>query len=462
MAYVQIKSDNNFLSWILSKNPDSGILGKKMRQGQAWGYFSNNNINEYNVLFQEGADEISFKKDKDEKYEYINVSKYNSSIFVISAIDDFMRTAYKGTTGAEHDVEGHINVFTIGMLYIKSPRFVEFFQKHFPDYELQIHNINGDVDENGYFVNKNFTVKIATRKPVRELLNFVLVFTLITAIVNGDYIDMDESKVIKYLDCLNVIDAPYYIRYLFKIKAIRSERVFNQHKELLETSSKYDINMKFSDTWSMRKNTIQPQLTFDNHIVDLGCNDGRFIPAFAPKIDGKGKKYFAIDVDPEVLEKAERRCQKKGVKNAVFLNSIDEFIENNPGEPFDLIFIEVMEHMKVEVAADLVKKVLSIPNLNRFIITTPCSEFNPYYFEDEDEMRHDDHDFEMDREEFNKFITDTVVKAHIGQLKPVNGMVTDDVKNAVDNIEFINLGDEVNGVPVSQGAVITVKTKELA
>ena len=100
MAYVQIKSDNNFLSWILSKNPDSGILGKKMRQGQAWGYFSNNNINEYNVLFQEGADEISFKKDKDEKYEYINVSKYNSSIFVISAIDDFMRTAYKGTTGA--------------------------------------------------------------------------------------------------------------------------------------------------------------------------------------------------------------------------------------------------------------------------------------------------------------------------------------------------------------------------
>ena len=92
-------------------------------------------------------------------------------------------------------------------------------------------------------------------------------------------------------------------------------------------------------------------------------------------------------------------------------------------------------------ARDLINKVLLIPNLDKFVITTPCVEFNKHYFDNDGEMRHDDHDFEMTRDEFRGFVME-IVGDH--------------------DYEFINLGDEVDGVPVSQGVCITVKKEVLA
>ena len=422
MAYIQLNSENTKLSWIIQKNPETGLIPRTIRKGHAFGWFTPNNENEYNVFFDDGKDEISFKEYKDQEFEYISTTKFNSPIFLLSVMDEFFRSAYKGGTEEEKfDTEGHINSFLIGLVEVKKVRFVEFFQKHFKDYDLVYEQVQG----------KNYKIKITTKKTIKELLNFVNIFTIIIAIINEEYMDLNDDKVVKFIESLNIVDSPYYIRYLFKIKLIRKKSQFDKYKDILEKSSYQKIKMQFSDTWVMRKNEIESNLDFSNHIVDLGCNDGRYLPVFARKLGDK--KYFAIDIDEEVLRKAKRRAENKNILNAEFFSSLDEFEKNNPEEKVDFIFVEVMEHMPEEVGKELIKRILSFKNLNKLIITTPCKEFNQFYFDDQEEMRHHDHDFELTRSEFKRYI-ESFVKDF--------------------QIEYLELGDTVNGIPISQGCSI--------
>ena len=210
MAYVQLETENTMLSWIINKNPESGMIMRSMRQGIVTGWFSSNH--RYNIFFKDGSDEISYKQEKDQQYEYISTTKYNSPIFVLDAVDEFFRTASKSQS--EHDKSGKISSFTIGMMQVRSPRFIEFFNKHFSDYEIGFEKISGN----------SYKIKIATKNSIYELLNFVNVFAMMICLVNREYMDINDDRVLKYVDSLNVIDAPYYIRYLFKVKMIKIGR----------------------------------------------------------------------------------------------------------------------------------------------------------------------------------------------------------------------------------------------
>jgi SAM-dependent methyltransferase len=425
MSIVQLKSENPELSYVIKKNPDSGLKLTGIGQGVACAWFSSNNQS-YNILFRDAEDEITYKDYQDQMFEYLNLSRYNSPLFVINSIDEFFRSAFK--IKEEKDKPGYEHSFFINMMLVKNSRYIDAFADYFDDYKIEYKEL----------VKNNYQIKITTKKSIFELLNFVSLFATFHAIINDDNLHIREENVGKCIKSLNIIDAPYFVRYLFKLRFMFGENKFSGFKDELEKTSRYIINMTFGDTWRARQEFVESQLDFKRNILDIGCGEGKYITRFSEYL--KNIKYFAIDKDEEVLNKAKKRVANKQVPNVEFFNSLEEFKMIKFDEPVDIILSEVIEHMDVKEASKLVVDILKSIKFRKLIITTPDARFNVHYFMKG--FRHDDHKFEFDRNEFIDFINDCMFKAGYP-------------KNDNFNVNFVDIGDSVNGIPTSQGVVIT-------
>jgi SAM-dependent methyltransferase len=446
MSIVQLKSGNKKLSYIISKNPNSGLTAKSLRKGVLFGYFTKDDETSYNIFFKDGSDEVSFPAYEGESFEYLNETRYNSASFVVSAIDEMFRSAFKSNeystpAGTEKDKGGEISTFFINMIHIRNPRYVDAFENYFPDYKVNAEHVCGS----------NYKVTIITKKSIFELLNFVSLFAIFNAIVNNEPNFIGEENIAKYIKCMNIIDAPYFLRYLFKIRFIKGMNTFKKEiegfgvvKDELSRHSKLKIEMTFGDTWQARQISIEERLEFKNNIVDIGCGEGKYITRFSKYM--KGLNYYAVDVDDDVRSDAERRIKNKGLKNVQFFKEIDEILASpefapDTAKPVDIICTEVIEHMTPEKAEELVSKILDIPNKKTLIVTTPDVRFNVNYFMEG--MRHDDHDFEWTDKEFKNFMQKCLEKSI--------------QEGAVESVEWFGIGDIVNGVTPSQGIIVKFK-----
>lgn len=429
MSAIQLKSTNPKFSFVIQKNPDKGIKLKSIRLGIACGWYSENN-QAYNVFFKDAEDEISFKKHKDEEFEYLNVTRYNSALFVINAIDEFFRSAFK--TESEYDEKNFENSFFINMLNVKNARYITAFTKYFDDYSVEYKEIAKD----------NYQISISTKNTIFELLNFVALFANFVAIVNDEDLFIKEENVVKNLSCINVIDAPYFVRYLFKIRFMKGRKIFEEYKDSLEKTSRGKYEMTYGDTWEARQEFVESNLDFKHDILDIGCGEGKYITRFSKQIEKNKLNYFAVDVDETVLALAKKRAENKRVHNVSFFNSLEEYKELGKTEKVDIILSEVIEHMEIEDAEKLVKYILENINFNKLIITTPDVRFNVNYFMGE-ALRHDDHKFEFTRNEFRKFILDAM-------------SVSNDNYSAV----VFGVGDSVDGICTTQGVVVVKDFQE--
>jgi len=440
MSIIQLKSENPMFSYIISKNPKSGLSAKNLRKGIVFGYFTEGDESSYNIFFKDGSDEVSFPAYEGEEFEYLNETRYNSASFVVSAIDEMFRSAFKSPefstpNGDIKESEGKMSSFFINMIHIKNERYIAAFEDYFPEYKVDAKLINRN----------NYQITITTNKTIFELLNFASLFGIFNAIVNNEPNFIGDDNIAKYIRCMNVIDAPYFLRYLFKIRFIRGMNTFNRNiegfgviKDELSKNIKSNIEMTFGDTWQARQMAIEERLDFKNDIVDVGCGEGKYITRFSKYM--KGNDYFAIDIDDEVRADAERRVKNKGLKNVHFFKTIDELLQSEKFTteevvPTDVVCTEVIEHMQPEAAAELIEAILKIPNINSLIVTTPDVRFNANYFMTG--MRHDDHDFEWDNIEFQKFMSDCLGKS-----------------SKQYSSQWFGIGDVVDGITPSQGIII--------
>lgn len=64
MAIVQLQSANPAFSFIIRKNPSSGMMLREIRKGIGHGWYSDSNT--YNVYFKDADNEVSYQKEKNE------------------------------------------------------------------------------------------------------------------------------------------------------------------------------------------------------------------------------------------------------------------------------------------------------------------------------------------------------------------------------------------------------------
>lgn len=417
MAFLQLKSTNPQLSYIIKKNPESGVVAKGVRKGIAFGYFSEGS-SVYNVYFQDGANEISYPEYKDQEFEYVNATRYSSTNFIINVISDFLRDPLKKLD--EQDTEGFKHTITVNLLRFEAMRMVRAFEHHFSnECEITLTEIT----------NRYYRVTFTTEKSIHYLLNLVNLFCCFITLNNEhEYIEMNDGTIERYFLSLAVIDSPYFIRYAFKADLLRSERWFRQWKTLLEKSDRYSkIELDFGSTVQMRLAFVRKHLSFTNGIVDVGCGEGTYL-SFASKIGSKC--YYAIDIDEGCRQAVKRRAKNKNLTNVQVLDALN--LDVMDLEMSDFLLCEVLEHMPIEEAEKTLRLCLLNPKCNSVIITTPNKDFNFHYFEGEHNVRRSDHFFEFTEAEFGEWLK----------------------KFEAKETQVFQVGDIVEGKPVSLGAVL--------
>lgn len=384
---LSINSDNPQFSYLINKNPNSPPKITSTRQGVSIGFFHKSG---YAVTFIDGADEVSYKKFQNQEFEYLDKQRFCSPMAYYNALDFF-----KLEPSLDYE---YCHSATISAIKPRE-RLKNLFSVLFSSFNISYKEIYGGYDE----------VYITYKGKLQNLVDFLRLYTLFISLDEEENY-FDNEFIVSNLNRLVAIDAPYFLRYLFKTNLL-SKAIFVKLKEKLEQSA---TKMEF-----VAQNNQQARISFvvnnvNKNVVDFGCGDGDH----AGPITNKGVGYFGYDKDTSCIEFCKNR--RKG-----------EFgqLSEIPFDKYDLVLSEVIEHNTVEDLEDIVDFIQNDPRIDRVILTTPNASFNQFY--PGDGFRHDDHKFEWTKEQFNEWLS------------------TNFKEYAIHDI-----GDKVNNIPVCYGAIV--------
>lgn len=377
---MRLYSENEKMSWVLQKNPETQKttntpFSKSLRKGTAYGWFVNDN--EFRMTFVDSPTESSFNTRGD--YEYLDRTRYTSPYLPIAMITTLLNTAMK--KDSEYDIGApcyfeclvELSAFNI------AHRLAKMFNT-----QIEIHEIS----------RKNHLIKFHGTR-IKNLLNTVISFLIVQAIGDENiYVPIDDGSIMKYIDALNTIRAPYYPRYMLSMKAIRSPNLFESTREHLSDGR---FKMNFGDTQNHRftaiSNVLQGHHTLK--LVDVGCGEMYYSRRLC-KTYGKVVAYDADTLlqDSNRIKNEHRKIENIEVKYAFGPDDAKEIDVDS-----DVLMTEVIEHMPKDVADTLLNSILE-QKFNKFIVTAPNKEFNVFYGLADDEFRHPDHHYEPTSEEF--------------------------------------------------------------
>ena len=431
---IKIKSNNDCLLDILYKNPntDNGLYFKFLKNGCVVGNAVSKNY--YEVVFQ------------DTKYSYlpedsnqIDYQSYCTPLAVLHICNELFNHILKSKDEFENKDISWLNItqgkadtecctievpsFYIDSNWYKNGKFL--LSKYFDGIAIEQQS--------------NRIVKLSiSAKSIFEAVNLLALVALFTHVTNdyAVFVFIDDSLAQKFGRILTNIDnVPYFVFYLFIMRAVKSSRQFEELKPIFEEYlAKYGLkaDLVMQGTHQQRILFISKLLELDIPILDIGCGEFTYYKKMmnlrftAP--------YYAVDTDIRFEKLANHVSKRYDEDNLIFYSSLDQFTAT---DEVNIILTEVIEHNSIEDATALIQKALTY-NFNKIIITTPNAEFNPFY-NMETEFRHDDHYFEPTHQEFEELIEDCI----LGMKEP-----------SQFKAEFFQLGDNLNEIQPTQGWVI--------
>jgi small RNA 2'-O-methyltransferase len=389
---IEITSTNPHLSFILEKNPNTQRESKQafereLRKGRLYGWFPTDAADRFRMLFVDAKTESSFNR-QNQQFEYLDRTRYSSSYLPIAAIGTMLAKAMKQRH--ELDLDGYTNTFSC-MIETSNTSLARRMLRNTPEITLEPVNIAGNP------AHHLFNMRVETNKSVHHMLNLIQVFCIMQAIEDRNlWIDMRESDVRKYVRSMNIIDAPYYLRYTLTAFGIPSEQVFNAIREEL-SGDKFVLN--FGNTQDHREAGIIPELPGGDLLWDIGCGELRY----TRKLCKRYAEIVAFDADPNIQEKNQFRLKNRDINNVTLCGKVvpESFEQFKPGT--DILMTEVLEHMPKEDAMELLSAIEALP-FRYAIFTVPNKDFNKFYGFTEEDTRHDDHHYEPTENEFKDML----------------------------------------------------------
>jgi len=255
---IKIESTNPKFSWILRKNPETQRtknepFSKALRKGMSYGWFTTDQ--QFNLLFIDSKTETSFNTIGD--FEYLDRTRYCSPYLPIALIANLLASAQK------EDVPEDTADFQTTIEFISEfsdPKLAHRVIKTVTDAKIELVQMQHHL----------YNVKISATG-VRKALNWTIAFLITQAVLDPMiYIPMDDESVKKYINALNIVDAPYYMRYITANKCIKSPVVFDTVKNSLENEK---FQMNFGDSQNHRWLAIEKHLNGGAALFDIGCGE---------------------------------------------------------------------------------------------------------------------------------------------------------------------------------------------
>lgn len=433
MGILLTKSTNPDFSYVLFKNPNSGMICKNLRKGTSFGWYGKEDT--YLVYFKDSHNDVSYSKNDKIDFEYNDLTRYNSPVFVLNVLNDYFSSTFKklhelDTVGFENSVVLNLEVQRINL--IKNM----FYRTEGID--ISYENLGGN----------NYNITIKTKDTLNKLFNFLNVYCLFIGIIDDYWINMNEEMLKKYVKSLNEINANYYMRYLFQLKVIVSKKLFNTVKDELENLCDMKLELNFGSTADWRRDFVFDNLNLENDILDVGCGEGFYSLPLAKKLPNN--IVNSIDIDENCIRFVNSKALSRGFNNLVTYNDLSEYLNvNGIDNKVDIILVEVIEHMEKEDSKILIKELLKL-NFGKFFITSPVQEFNVHYdlnnsFDEKEKngFRHPDHKWEGTVNEFTSLVLECIKEV----LNP---------RDLVYSYKHVMIGDLVDGIAPTQGIILEI------
>jgi hypothetical protein len=398
MGYITIQSANPDISWVLGKNPDSGMICRTLRAGIVYGWYSNPNT--YVLRFIDHTDEVSFKKNSYDQFNYLGSLQYCSPLLLSSIIVEMFGSNLNKSIPKDLDHDNKLTQHII-KLNNRALGFISKLNAYIKKFKINYISL-------GY--NNLYRLEIISTGSIIDLLNYsYLLGNLLNVLVIGFIDKPSTDQLNKMVNFMIQINVPYYPRYLIKTN-LMSKSEFDKLKDKLESFDDGKIKMEWGNSQIQRYNFIESNVNFSYDIIDFGCGEGFYVKKLLPKLS-KDRKYFAWDIDPDELNKVKYFKEKNPeYTNLIIGENEQEFLKiiSNSIKP-TILLSEVFEHIEPNEAVELVNKIKSLINFDKIIITTPNVGFNKHYSPDYDEtgeinLRHVDHKYEYTQKEFTDIV----------------------------------------------------------
>lgn len=433
---IKINSGNNQLLDVLNRNPntDEGLYLQSWKRGVLVGNAVS--AHQYDVVFQDQR--RSYVPEDSSSIDFQSYSSPQVVLDICSEMfnhltrnrDEYLEREIKWLAKSYKEIDNEKCTIEVPTFYIHSgwAQGDDFLlSKYFDGVQV--------VQKVGH--NYTLTIEGNTIFDAINLLCIVCVFVHITNRYGiSTYIDdMYGQKYARILT--NYPSVPYFVFYLFIKRLAKTERLFSGFKPVFEqylSDQGIEAKLTYLPTHKARINYIVDRIDKSRPVLDIGCGEFLYYKSLIRR--NFFEEYVGVDEDPKFAEIAKIIDMRYGSENLTFYTDLESV---DKGRTYNIILSEVIEHNPMDDAVSLVRSALTF-NMNQCIITTPNVEFNKFY-SDSLESRHDDHDFELTREEFIEFIN-----------KCIDGRTDLDVE-----IDFI--GDSLNGIQPTQVAVIKPKNK---
>jgi hypothetical protein len=392
-----LKSENEKFLDILHKNPstDEGLYLKELKNGILIGNAISKN--EYHCVFQDTK--YSYLPDESNQIDF---QSFCSPFLALNIGTEFFAHLYK-----EKEI---LNETVISWL----EKSYQEIDNQIATIEVQTFFIDSGWYKNDDFllskyisgitvtpkIGNNYTLKIEGNS-VREAIQKFSMVALFTHFTNryAIYTYIDDSFIQKYITVFtNISGIPYFVFYLFIKRIMRSPKQFDTFKPQLEAYFKNEVEFVFTDTHQSRKEFICNRINPSEDVLDFGCGEMQYFKKLLK--NGFYANYFAYD-EVDFKLNADKIIEQYKVDNLNWTENLEE-IKGFEGQ---IILSEVIEHNPFEDAKSLLIWIRDNTKFSKLFITTPNSEFNENY-EMVDEFRHDDHDFELTKQEFINMISE--------------------------------------------------------
>lgn len=476
MGFIILTSDNQNLSYVIKKNPQTSPHTRPLRKGMCIGWFHTETKEatqpelrmestdteslpvRYVVKFMDTNESVSFSKNHEDEYDYLPYMQYCAPIMMTGIVKEMFGTVLN--QGSPDDRPGVCSLEQgIMKLSNKAVKLIDKLNTFIKKYRIIIRPTNVQ----GMY---GFTLS-SDHSTVSELLQYAyLLGSTMNCMTFGYNEKPDGSALDKIIKIMNSLSVPYYIRYTFKNYMI-GRKEFARVKKDLEGSSvdseeskgNMKISMVFGNTQSQRCDFISTHvLDFCNrckisnksiHLVDVGCGEGYYVRSLLNLLKDKKVQnitYHAHDIDEKEMDKIDTLVKTDDVYSVVKVHrSIDEMIGTlnklSEDDEIMIIFSEVIEHIPLSEVKPFMVKIVSGIRFKKMLITTPSSEFNVHYLLGQNEYRHPDHKQEFTKDQFVSFIDEVLSELDSSAQLPTTC--------------YAPVGDCVNGIGMSQAIILS-------
>lgn len=432
MAVMLIESTDPKFSFHLKKNPAGGLTIKKMRSGIISGWYPDGDAQKYALWFKELSTDNSFGVDGK---NYLDLTQYASTYFAFHSIS----TMFSSVLKLDATQEPHNHKIKLPLVQLRTERTIAHLNE-FIGLNLTVKNLlDNDVERMAIY-------EIEASADNITFNEFMMKVYLLFYLLHGDLYQSDivwmEGMIAKVVGIMNELRSEYFLQYWFKKNILIKPGFFaTLEKKLGENSLDGKIFHEFGDTQMQRKAFVDKHIDCHAPILDVGCGGGDYLFPYSKKLKKNNNlRIVGVDIDEKIRDTLNLKIADRKMENSMVVESIDQVGSFITG-PHDIICVEVIEHMPIEDARKLVCDLLR-RDFRKVVISTPNVEFNKFY-RTMTGFRHDDHHFELNRQEFQDFMQECIDAVGLD-------------RDSLD-IRDYGVGDQVDSISMAQACVITRK-----